>query len=89
MDGYPTPEDAVRAPDSVAPQYVSIVAVEYSPRGEHAVVFIAYNVPSHIERCIVLCEKTPAGLVDAHGGSGGGMSWRSRVEDGSLGVQTT
>jgi hypothetical protein len=89
MSGYRTPEDAVRAGDSVPPQYANIVAVEHSPSGEHAVVFIAYNEPPHIEPYVVLCEKTPGGWVEGQGGSGGGMSWMTTTEDGSLGVHTT
>jgi hypothetical protein len=89
MSGHPTPEDAVRAADSVPPQYANVVAVEYSPRGDHAVVFIAYNEPPHVEPYVVLCEKTPEGWVESHGGSGGGLSWMSTSEDGALGVETT
>jgi hypothetical protein len=89
MSGHLTPEDAVRAAASVPPQYVNIVAVEYSPRGALAVVFIAYNEPPHIEPYVVLCEKTLEGWVENQGGSGGGVSWMSTTDDGSLGVQTT
>jgi hypothetical protein len=89
MSGCSTPEGAVIAADSVPPQYVNIVAVDYSPRGSHAVVFIAYNEPPDIEPYIVLCEKTPAGWVEIQGGSGGGISWMSTAEHGSLGVRTT
>jgi hypothetical protein len=89
MSGYRTPEDAARAGDSVPPQYANIVAVEYSPGGEHAVVFIAYNEPPDVEPYVVLCRNTPGGWVEGQGGSGGGVSWMSTSEDGSLGVQTT
>lgn len=89
MSGHPTPEDAVRAGDSVPPRYANIVAVEYSPSGKHAVVFIAYNEPPDVEPYVVLCEKTPGGWVEGRGGSAGGMSWMSTSENASLGVQTT
>ena len=71
------------------PRYANIVAVEYSPSGEHAVVFIAYNEPPDLEPYVVLCENTPEGWGAGRGGSAGGMSWMSTSEDGSLGVQAT
>ena len=89
MSAYLTPEDAIRAGDSVPPQFANIIAVEYSPSGTHAVVFIAYNEPPHIEPYVVLCEKTPEGWDERQGGSGGGLSWMNTSDDGSLGVQTT
>jgi hypothetical protein len=89
VNGYPTPEEAATAADSVPRRYVNIVAVDYSPRGSHAVVLIAYNEPPDLEPYIVLCQKTPAGWVERQGGSGGGVSWISTAEDGSLGARTT
>jgi hypothetical protein len=61
----------------VPPEYANVVAVEYSPGGEHAVVFIAYNEPPDIEPYVVLCEKTSTGWVESLDGSGGGLSWMS------------
>lgn len=89
MSGHRTPEDAATAEDSVPPQYANIVAVEYSPDGDRAVVFIAYNEPPEVEPYVVLCKKTPGGWVEGRGGSGGGISWMSTSDDGSLGVRTT
>ncbi len=88
MSGHSTPEDAATA-DSVPSQYANVVAVDYSPSGEHAVVFIAYNEPPNIEPYVVLCEKSSSGWVDLVGGSGGGLSWMSTNADGSLGVETS
>src|SRR4051812_4963395 len=87
VDGYETPEEAVRATDSAPPEYVRIIAVEYSPDRSHAVVLIEYNEPPAVEPYIVLCERTGAAWVAAHGTSGGGSSWMSTTEDGSLGVE--
>jgi hypothetical protein len=89
MSGYATPEEAVRAQDSVPEKYVRVVSVEYAPTGAHAVVFIAYNEPSHVEPYVVLCEMTADGWCQRSGGSGGGLSWMSTNDDGSVGVQTT
>jgi hypothetical protein len=61
MTGFATPEDAFRADDAVPPEYASVVAVDYSPSGQHAVLFIAYNEPPRVEPYVVLCEKTSAG----------------------------
>jgi hypothetical protein len=66
----------------------NIVAVEHSPGGAHAVVFIAHNEPPDVEPYVVLCEKTPeagsrARAVPAE------VSWMSTSEDDSIGVQTT
>jgi hypothetical protein len=73
----------------VPPRYASIVAVEYYPSGEHAVMFIAYNEPPDVEPYVVLCENTPDGWVAGRGVSAGGMPWMRASEHGSLGVQTT
>ena len=89
MSGYPTPEDAVVAGDSVPPEYVKIVAVDYSPDGSYAVVFIEYNEPPDVEDYVVLCEKTDAGWAEGSGGSAGGVSLMATGESGSLGVKTT
>jgi hypothetical protein len=70
-------------------RYANIVAVEYSSSGEHAVVFIAYNEPPHVEPYVVLCRNAPEGWVERRGGSDGGLSWMSTSKDGSLGVETT
>jgi hypothetical protein len=89
MSGYRTPEEAVRAAESVPPEYARVVAVEFAPTGSHAVVFIAYNEPPDIEPYVVLCEKTTDGWNERSGGSGGGISWMSTSEDGATGVRTT
>ena len=68
------------------PGYARIVAVEYSPGGSHALTFIAYNEPPDVEPYLSLCEKTAGGWVENQGGAGGGRSWMSTNEDGSLGV---
>jgi hypothetical protein len=89
MRGYATPEEAVQAQDSVPAKYVRVVAVEYAPTGAHAVVFIAFNEPSRVEPYVVLCEATADGWIERYGGSGGGLSWMSTSDDGSVGVRTT
>jgi hypothetical protein len=88
MGGHRTPKEAVRA-DSAPAEYVHIVAVEYSPSGAHAIVFIAYNEPPDIEPYVVLCENTPDGWVEGSGGTCGGVTWLSTTDDGSLGVEAT
>lgn len=89
VTGYATPEEAVRAEDSIPPEYVNVVAVEYSPSGEYAVVFVEYNEPPDVEPYVVLCEKEDSGWTERQGGSGGGLSWMSTSADGSSGVQAT
>jgi hypothetical protein len=88
MSGYRTPEEAVRAAESVPPEYAQVVAVEFAPTGSHAVVFIAYNEPPDIEPYAVLCENTPQGWIERASGSGGEM-WMNTSEDGATGVQPT
>jgi len=48
----------------VPPEYARIVAVECSPGGSHAVVFMAYNEPPDVEPHLSLCEKTAGGWVE-------------------------
>jgi hypothetical protein len=86
MSGYATPEDAVHA--DVPARYARVVAVEYAPGGEHAVVFTAYNEPPDIEPYVSLFEKTDSGWVEVHCMSGGD-AWMSTSDDDSLGVDTT
>lgn len=83
-----TPEEAVRADESVAPEYARVVAVEHAPDGTSAVVFIAYNEPPDVEPYVVLCENTPDGW-STRSALSGGEGWMSTTDDGSLGVQTT
>ena len=87
MKGYATPEEAARAEESVTPQYASVVAVDHSPDGRHAVVLIEYQEPPHVERYAVLCQNTPRGWVEQGGGSAGGLTWISTSEDGAVGVE--
>jgi hypothetical protein len=75
VTGCATPELAVRADDSVPPQYVRIVAVDHAPDGKHAAVRIEYNAPPMLEPCAVLCERTPVGWLAGQAGSAGGVSW--------------
>ena len=87
MSGYATPEAAVGAADSVPPQYAQIVAVEYSPDGNHAVVLMEYDEPPTVDLYVVLCERAPSGWVEGQGGSGGGLSWMATSADGATGVE--
>lgn len=77
--------------ESVAPRYVHVVDVSYSPDGTRAVVFVEYNEPPRVEPYVVLCEKTEDGWVEGDGGSGGGVSWMGTHEAHGrhLGVLTT
>ena len=68
MSGYATPEEAVRAGDSVPRQYMRIVAVEYSPDNTYAVVFIEYNEPRTVGAPVALGERVEFGpdhVIDA------------------------
>jgi hypothetical protein len=87
VSGHPTPEEAVIAEDSVPPRFVNVVAVEYSPREDHAVVLIEYNEPPVVEPYVVLCENMPSGWVTRQGGSGGGLSWMATDAEGDAGVE--
>jgi len=87
VTGYATPEEAVRAEDSVPSQYARVVAVDYSPDKNHAVVLLAYNEPPTVEPYVVLCENTPSGWVERQGGSGRGLSWMATRADGARGVE--
>jgi hypothetical protein len=87
VKGHPTPEEAVLAEDSVPRQYVNVVAVDYSPSRNQAVVLIEYNEPPTVEPYVVLCDNTPTGWVAGQGGSGGGVSWMSTDPDAELGVE--
>ena len=89
VSGHRTPEEAVIAEDSVPPQYVRVVAVDYSPSGNHAVVLIEYNEPPAVDPYVVLCEKTRSGWVTDLGGSGGGQSWMATDPDAVVGVEVT
>jgi hypothetical protein len=89
VSGYPTPEEAVRAKDSVPPHYARVVAVEYSPGEEYAVVCVEYNEPPMVEPYVILCERESDGWSGRQGGSGGGLSWMSTSDDGSLGVEVS
>jgi len=86
MTGYSLPEEAAVAGDRAPPEVVEIVAVDYSPQGSHALVFVRY---SHVVPYVVLCEKTPAGWVAGSSGSGGSTSWMPTTDDNSLGVEST
>jgi hypothetical protein len=79
VKGDATPEEAARAEESVTPQYASVVAVDHSPDGRHAVVLIEYKEPPHVERYAVLCQNTPRGWVEQGGGSAGGLTWIARA----------
>jgi hypothetical protein len=87
MDGYATPEEAVRAADGIPPEYARIVAVDYSPDQRHAILLIEYNEPPVTEPYVVLCERRPDGWHQLQGGSGGGLSWLSTSDDGTAGVE--
>jgi hypothetical protein len=63
VSGHPTPEEAVISEDSAPSRFVNVVAVEYSPREDHAVVLIEYNEPPVVEPYVVLfgaCFESPA-----------------------------
>jgi hypothetical protein len=87
VEGYATPEEAVLAEDSVPRQYGKVVAVDYSPRRNQAVVLIEYNEPPAVEPYIVVCDNTSSGWIAGSGGSGGGLSWVSTDPDSDLGVE--
>lgn len=87
VGGFATPEEAVRADESMPPQYAKIVAVEHSPDERYAVVCVEYNEPPMVEPYVIVCDKGPEGWEQGHGGSGGGLSWMSTSEDGSIGVE--
>ena len=87
VTGYATPEDAIRAGDSVPAQYTRVVAVDYSPDRKHAVVALEYNEPPSIEPYVVLCWSTPSGWVEGQGGSGGGLQWMATSAHRDRGVE--
>ena len=87
MPGHASPEEAATADDLIPAQYVKVVAVDYSPRQDLAVVLIEYNEPPMVEPYVVLCKRRDDGWVARQGGTGGGTSWMSTAEDGSLGVE--
>jgi hypothetical protein len=87
VTGHATPEDAIRAENSVRPEYARVVAVDYSPDRTHAVVSLEFNEPPSIDPYVVLCENTPTGWVERQGGSGGGLSWMATSADGAHGVE--
>jgi hypothetical protein len=64
VTGYATPEAAVRTEDLVPPQFARVVAVDYSPNKNHAVVLLEYNEPPTVEPYVVFCENTPSGWVE-------------------------
>jgi hypothetical protein len=86
VNGHRTPEEAVIAEDSVPPQYIKVIAVDYSPGGNHAVVLIEYSEPPAVEPYAVLCENTPSGSVTGLGGAGG-LSWMATDVDAEVGVE--
>jgi hypothetical protein len=53
-DSFDSPEAAARG-DTPA-RFAHVVAVEYSPSGEHALVFAEFNEPPRTEPYEVLCE---------------------------------
>jgi hypothetical protein len=68
---FASPEDAVRAEYSPA-AVVRIVAVECSPDGRRAVVFIEHENDYPYEQ---FCEMAGDGWETGGGGSGGGTGW--------------
>jgi hypothetical protein len=87
MSRHPSPEEAAIADDAIPARLVKGRAVEYSPYGREAVVLIEYNEPPTLDAYVVLCRQTGDGWVAGQGGAGGGSSWMSTTEDGSLGVE--
>jgi hypothetical protein len=87
VTGHATPEEAVRAEDSVPSEYARLVKVDYSPNKDYAVVLLEYNEPPTVEPYVVLCESTPSGWVQCQGGSAGGLSWTATRGDGTEGVE--
>lgn len=85
--GYATPEEAVGAEDTVPSQFARVVAVDYSPDKDYAVVLLEYNEPSAIEPYVVLCRTTTSGWVELQGGAGGGLNWMATRADGAEGVE--
>jgi hypothetical protein len=87
MCGHASPEEAAAADDSIPAQYVKVLAVDYSPREDMAVVLIEYNEPPMVEPYVVLCQRTDDGWDALQGGSSEGSSWMRYDEDRSLGVE--
>jgi hypothetical protein len=79
----------VLADPGIPERYTRIVAVEYSPQRDRALVFIEYNEPPHVEPYHVLCERDGEGWV---AGNGSNFSdWMLTHHDehrGDVGVRT-
>ena len=87
-EAYPSPEQAAKGSDPDC----RVVAVEYSPDGGRAIVFLEYSPDSRPTPYEVLCEKGAGGWSSEIGSSGGsGWNWKFTHEDptgGELGVTT-
>ena len=84
---FASPEEAALEGDSLA----RVVAVEYSPDGGRAIVFLEYSPDSRPTPYEVLCEKGDDGWSSAIGASGGsGWNWKFTHEtpSGERGVLT-
>jgi hypothetical protein len=86
---YATPAEAVLGADRAIPKrYARVLAVEYSPDGGRALVFLEYNEPPHTEPYLVLCERDGDGWRDGQGSNG--SEWLFTHDDpvsGHLGVR--
>jgi hypothetical protein len=78
---FPTPDAASQADDPTS-RVTEVVAVEYSPDGRFALVFLEYNGWMPYEQ---LCERTDSGWVGTTGTSGGGQGWKLTHEDPARG----
>jgi hypothetical protein len=85
---FASPEEAALEGD----RDVRVVAVEYSPDGSRAIVFLEYNPGSNPRPYEVLCERFNDGWTSSVGSSGGapGFAWKFTHEmpSGELGVLT-
>ena len=86
-DRFDSPEAAARG-DTPA-HFAHVVAVEYSPDGDRALVFLEFNEPPRTAPYEALCEKDGDRWIESTGGSGGGEGWKWTHDDpvrGPLGV---
>jgi hypothetical protein len=86
-DSFDSPEAATRG--ETPARFARIIAVEYSPSGERALVFAEFNETPHTELYEMLCEKEGGRWHASTGGSGGGRGWKWTHDDpvrGPLGV---
>ena len=61
---FPSPEEVAQAGDSAGTD-ARVVAVEYSPDRDRAIVFLEYNPDSRPEPYEVLCERSENGWTSS------------------------